>query len=153
MTNEGLPFQTARKLEGSGNRSDQLKGEVVLLHVLEAGELQTSVRSEPADCVWVDALIIQPDGSYRNLGTVPIFWTVIRRDLLSGKPGIGNWIAGRVSEHQTKDGRQRFMVLDEPSETEIQAATTAWSAYAADPQPVEQPDNDATMPPDGEPPF
>ena len=106
--------------EQSGHLANTLVGELVALRPTEFDKpMETSIGVNEA--TWCDAIVVGDGGQYRNLGTMPIFWEVVRRQLHQAKP----WLAGRVGE------RGRAFVIDPPEGDEAERITLAIKRFLA----------------------
>lgn len=114
---------------GSG-RSTELVGELVALRPTKFdAEIETSIGRNEA--TFVEALIVSDEsGDYRNLGEIPIFWEVVRRQLHDAKP----WLAGTV------DRQGRAYRMSPPDPDQMNAIRLALKRHADNPKPVETAD-------------
>ena len=51
-----------------------------------------TTADDNATATWCEALIVNLDGSYKEVGEVPIFWEIVRRQLTDAKPWFGGTI-------------------------------------------------------------
>lgn len=124
----------ATPTQASGHRSTTLLDELIALRPIDSSESTMETSQGTSTVRWVEALIIDPEsGSYRNLGELPIFWTVVRRQLNDARP----WIAGRI----VQQGRAYRMAP--PNRDEGNAINKALRQHRDNPAPVESLDPDA----------
>lgn len=116
--------------EPSGHRSDDLIGELVALRPVTSDEIVLDTSNGPSPARFVEALILDPDnGSYRNLGELPIFWQVIRRQLAGARP----WLVGRIIQ---PEGSRAYRIVP-PAQEHAGFINTVLRNHVRNPRPVE----------------
>ena len=145
MTNEGWSIPT----EPSGHRSDKLIGELVALRPITDDEQTLDTSQGPAIARFVECLVItdeSPDG-YLNLGEIPIFWQVVRRQLNDARP----WIVGRIVK---AEGSRAYRLVP-PAREDAGKINAVLRRHRERPRPVEpldeEPDEDGFIVPDTDP--
>lgn len=124
---EGFTIPT----EPGMGRSSELVGELVALRPTKFDQaIETKIGSNEA--TFVEALIVTGAGEYRNLGELPIFWEVVRRQLHDAEP----WLVGRIA----KQGRAYRMAP--PGTEEIEAVRMVLKRHTTNPIPAERPEEE-----------
>jgi len=81
-------------LEGGKTLSKDIVEQLVMLRkVSDPTTLETSRGTRPA--VFVEVLVLTPDGEVIEAGELPIFWTVVIRQLVESRR---RWLAGRITK-------------------------------------------------------
>ena len=124
----------------AGNLATELISEFVALRATKFDEvMKTKVGDNEA--TWCEALIIDNGDDYRNLGEMPLFWTVIRRQLRDNREAGNRWLIGRVTQAEAKGSRDGAYMLDaEISSQEYELAVRTIKRHNSDPIAVERPE-------------
>lgn len=117
--------------EQGGSRSSDLIGKLICLKVNPARmdePMETAIGESEA--TWVEAIVVTPDGpdEYAPQGEVPIFWTVVRKQLHSASP----WVVGRI--RQADKGRS-YRLFPPADAAELDACRAAVRRYNSAPIP------------------
>jgi hypothetical protein len=70
-----------------------LLGELVAFEPGDEETIETTIG--PSEAVMARVVVIHDDGTFSDLGENPVFWTIVRRQLLTGKEEAP-WVVGRV---------------------------------------------------------
>jgi hypothetical protein len=121
-------------LANDGIRTADLVGHLLLLQPLY--DDRWLLDGDERDVTVTRTISIEPDGTWKDHGDLPYFWTVVRSALNDQSTDEHPWVVGRVARAtKGSGGRAAPYILLAPTPEETVIAGTVLEAWQATPAP------------------
>jgi len=130
----------------SGVKASTLEGELLVIRPTRSDKMTTEIGI--SDVFFAETLVAFPDTTeeppYRNVGEIPYFWTVTRRQLQQWHDAPQTWFVARLTRQKRDPESAKspaYIFVAATSEEKAMGAKVI-QRHMSDPIPVEQPDTD-----------